>query len=131
MTTETKKATSDVNTATRQTDKSIQLRPEVDIVEDAQGLTLYADLPGVRNDQLNVRVDKDTLLIEGEANLETPENMEALYADIRANRYRRSFTLSSELETEAIEARMKDGVLKLRIPKKAAVQPRKIDVRID
>jgi HSP20 family molecular chaperone IbpA len=55
--------------------------------------------------------------------------MEALYADVRSTRYRRRFTLSGELETGQIDASLKDGVLSVRIPKRAEVRPRKIEVR--
>jgi HSP20 family molecular chaperone IbpA len=58
-----------------------------------------------------------------------PEGMEALYADVRSTRYQRSFALSSELETNEIDASIKDGVLRVRIPKRAEVRPRKIEVR--
>ena len=54
--------------------------------------------------------------------------MEALYADVRATRYQRSFTLSNELDTDKISAEMKDGVLTLKLPKRAELQPRKIQV---
>ncbi len=106
------------------------LRPAVDIYEDAGGITLLADMPGVSRDRLNLEVDKDMLLVEGDARIDTPENMEALYADVRLTRYRRSFALSSELETGEIEASLKDGVLNVRIPKRAEVRPRKIEVRV-
>ena len=105
------------------------LRPLVDVYENKTGLSLHADLPGVSNEHLNIQVDKDTLVIEGEANISMPENMEAYYADVRATRYRRSFSLSPELETEKIDASMKDGVLSLHIPKREQFKPRKIEVR--
>ena len=58
-----------------------------------------------------------------------PQDMEALYADVRSLRYQRTFTLSSELETDKVEASLKDGVLTLRIPKRAELRPRKIEVK--
>ena len=107
------------------------LRPPVDIYEDADGITLLADMPGVSREHLNLQVDSDTLTVEGEASIDMPEGMEALYADVRSTRYRRSFALSSELETAGIDASLKDGVLRVRIPKHAEVRPRKIEVRVD
>jgi len=107
------------------------IRPPVDIFEDAGGITLQADMPGVSKDRLQLQVDKDQLLVEGDVQFSMPEGMEALYADIRATRYSRSFSLSRELETERIDAVLKDGLLTLRIPKRAEVRPRKIEVRVD
>jgi HSP20 family protein len=104
------------------------LRPAVDIYEDAEGITLKADLPGVSGDRLDIRVDGKTLSIDARASIDTPEDMEALYADLTASRFRRDFTLSNELETDQIRAEMKDGVLTLRVPKRAELQPRKIEV---
>jgi HSP20 family molecular chaperone IbpA len=57
--------------------------------------------------------------------------MEALHADVRATRFSRSFALSRELDSENVDASLKDGVLRLRIPKRAEVRPRKIEVRTD
>ncbi len=102
--------------------------PSVDICEDAEGITLIADMPGVSRERLNIQVDGDNLSIDGEASIDMPEGMEALFADVRATHFRRSFTLSRELETEKISAQMKDGVLTLKIPKRAELQPRKIEV---
>lgn len=109
-------------------EQGVSLVPAVDIYEDAEGITLMADLPGVSRDRLTIEIDKDTLSIDGEAAIEMPDGMEALYADIRATRFRRSFTLSRELETDKVNARMKDGVLTLKIPKRVELQPRKIEV---
>jgi HSP20 family protein len=112
-----------------QTGPEVFLRPAVDIYEDAQGITLKADLPGVSHDRLEVKVDGSTLTIEGQAAIDMPEGMEALYADVKATRFRRNFTLSNELETDKISAEMKDGVLTLIVPKRAELQPRKIEIR--
>ncbi len=106
------------------------LRPPVNIFEDADGITLEADMPGVAKDRLRVHADRDSLLIEGEMQFVMPEGMEALYADVRATRYSRSFALSRELDAENIDASLKDGVLRLRVPKRAEVRPRKIEVRV-
>ncbi|MBP9034325.1 MAG: Hsp20/alpha crystallin family protein [Pseudomonadales bacterium] len=106
------------------------LRPRVEVFEDAEGITLIADLPGVSSERLNVQVDKDTLQIEGSADIAMPEGMQALHAEIRSKLYRRSFSLSSELDPDAIAAKLKDGVLTLHIPKRAEVRPRKVEVKV-
>ena len=96
--------------------------------EDGSGITLLADMPGVPREQLELKVEGETLLIEGAVQPRTPEGLEPLYAEVRVPRYRRSFTLSRELDTSRIEANLKDGVLTLRIPKQAHAQPRRIAV---
>ena len=106
------------------------LRPPVNVYEDADGITVEADMPGVSKDRLQLRVDKDQLLVEGDVEFIMPEGMEALHADVRATHYSRSFALSRELDSESIDASLKDGVLTLRIPKRAEVRPRKIEVRV-
>jgi HSP20 family protein len=109
--------------------RDIAMTPPVDVVEDASAITLLADLPGVSKDKLNVQFETDSLTIEGEVSLEIPEGMESSHAEVRMPRYRRVFSLSKELDTENTSAEFKNGVLKLRIPKAAHVQPRKIEVR--
>lgn len=104
--------------------------PPVDVIEDATGITLYADLPGVAKDKLSLQVDADTLTIEGELALDLPEGMEATHAEVSLPRYRRAFTLSKELDAQKIAAEFKQGVLKLRIPKAEHAQPRRIEVQI-
>ena len=113
----------------RPSDRTAML-PPVDIVEDKTGITLMADLPGVSNDKLTVRVEGDTLLIEGELALEMPEGMEANWAEIQVPRFRRVFTLSRDLDTSKPDATLKDGVLRVRIPKAEHAQPRKIEVKV-
>jgi HSP20 family protein len=103
--------------------------PTVDIFENESGITLKADMPGVSRDRLDVHIDSDTLAIEGLAEIPMPAGMDAIYADIRSKRYQRSFSLSRELDTERIEANLKDGVLTLHIPRREEHRPRRIEVQ--
>lgn len=114
---------------TEQDHETTTLLPRVDVFEDSNGITLLADLPGVPRDKLDLHVDGDTLQIEGDIAPDTPENMEALYAEVQVARYRRGFTLSSELDTEKVDAEFRDGQLRLRIPKHEHAQPRRIEVQ--
>lgn len=106
------------------------LLPRVDVIEDGTGITLRADLPGVPKDKLHLQVEGDTLTIEGELAIATPEGMEASYAEVSAPRYRRTFTLSKELEPDKVSAELRNGVLTLRIPKAEHAQPRRIDIKV-
>lgn len=106
------------------------LLPPVDVIEDASGITLYADLPGVTKDRLHVQVEADTLTISGEMDLAMPQGMAATHAEVSLPRYRRSFTLSKELDPEKLSAELKNGVLKLRIGKAAHAQPRKVEIKV-
>jgi HSP20 family protein len=104
--------------------------PPVDVFEDEGGITLLADLPGVSRDRLGVRVDGEVLVIEATATTAQPENMELVYGEAQFPAYRRQFTLSRELDTSRIEAGLKDGVLRLGIPKREEARPRRIEVRV-
>jgi HSP20 family protein len=105
------------------------LRPATDIFEDEAQITLVADMPGVSRERLNVQVDHDTLLLEGTIDVPGGAELQALHADVRAGSYRRSFVLSQELDAERIEATLKDGVLQVRIPKRAELRARRIAVQ--
>lgn len=104
--------------------------PAVDIFEDAHQITVQAEMPGVSREKLNVQADRNELLIEGDMEIDMPEGMAALYADLQTTKYRRSFVLSAELETERIEASLKDGLLTVRIPKRVEFRTRKIKVNV-
>lgn len=106
------------------------LLPPVDVIEDAAGILLYADLPGVPKERLSLRVEAETLTIEGEVALEMPDGMEPSHAEVNLPRYRRQFTLSKELDSGKVSAEFKHGVLKLRIPKAEHAQPRRIEVKV-
>ena len=114
--------------ATSGPDQQRAVLPAVDVFEDADGITLLADMPGVPKEHLELKIDGEALLIEGGVQPQTPEGLEPVYAEVRIPRYRRSFMLSRELDTTRIEANLKDGTLMLRIPKQAHAQPRRISV---
>jgi HSP20 family protein len=104
--------------------------PPVDIYEDDNGITVLADLPGVSRERLGVRVDGDSLSIEGTADVAGPKDMELVYGEAQPHVYRREFSLSRELDASRIDAQLKDGVLRLVIPKAEEARPRRIEVRV-
>lgn len=121
--------TQDTGDSAAARDQARAMAAPVDIFEDEHGITLCAEMPGVSKERLAVHADRNGLSIEGDVSIEMPDDMQALYADVQATRYRRSFTLSGELDTERIDAQLKDGVLTVRIPKRAEFQPRRIEVQ--
>lgn len=104
--------------------------PPVDIFEDDAGITVLADMPGVSKEQLGVRVTGDNLLIEGTVTAPVSGDMELLYGEVLNSQYRRSFTLSRELDLGKIEAKLANGVLKVSIPKAEEARPRRIEVSV-
>jgi len=110
--------------------KGPTVTPAVDIHEDAHGITLWADLPGVSRDRLNVHVQDRTLFIEGEAMVGTPEGLRLRHAEIREPRFERAFSLSTDFDTSKIEANLNDGVLKLIIPRREEAKPRRVEVSV-
>lgn len=111
-------------------DRSVMsLLPPVDVTEDENGITVVADVPGASRESLSLRIDGDTLSLEAPIGLELPDGMEPVYAEVRAAHYRRSFTLSGELDRDRIQASLKDGVLRLHLPKREEARPRRIEVR--
>jgi HSP20 family molecular chaperone IbpA len=115
--------------AARQGQRGAPLLPAVDIVEDQYGITLRADVPGVPKENLNVRVEGGHLLIDAEILVQVPENLNVLYAEVRGGAYHRSFALSNELDSAAVEANLKDGVLTIRVPRTERARPRKIEIQ--
>ena len=110
--------------------EDVFMSPTVDVMEDASGITLYADLPGVPKDKLHVRIESDTLAIEAEVNLPWIKDLQASHMEVQYPRYQRSFTLGQELDREKVSAEFKQGVLRLHIPKVEHVKPRKIEVQV-
>jgi HSP20 family protein len=108
---------------------SLVLAPPADIFENDDGIGIVLDMPGVTKDRLTVKSDRSELVIEGEASIEMPAAMQSAYAEVRSARYRRTFVLTNELDTDSVEASMKDGVLSIRIPRRAELKPRQIEIQ--
>jgi len=104
--------------------------PPVDIFEDTDGITLKADIPGVPKENLTIGVEGETLTIEATAALDAPARMSDVYAEIRVAQYKRSFALARDLDTDRIDASLRNGVLTLRIPKREQARPRRIAVQV-
>ncbi|WP_425018940.1 Hsp20/alpha crystallin family protein [Paraburkholderia caballeronis] len=105
-----------------------RLTPTVDIFEDSRGITLYADLPGVPREKLDVRVQDGNLSIEAEAVVPVPPGVRLHHGEIRNPHFARAFTLSPDFDVSRIDAQLRDGVLKLTIPRRDEAKPRRIEV---
>src|SRR6201986_4547179 len=95
------------------------LAPAVDVFEDSQGITLWADLPGVTKDKLDVKVHADNRYTEPEPVVPTPAGLRLQHAEIREPHFARTFSLTPDFDTSKIDANLQDGVLKLTIPRRA------------
>ena len=102
--------------------------PQVDIYENKDGLWLWADMPGVDEKSLNVHLDNGVLTIEGQVDVQQYEDMSPLYTEYNVGNYVRRFTLSNDVDSDRIIARMQNGVLALEIPKSERAKPRRIAV---
>jgi len=102
--------------------------PAVDIYETATTFVLLADMPGVGGDGLEVVAERDQLVIKGR--VQRPAT-EPDYEEFALADYYRTFVLTEDLETDRITAALKDGVLRVEIPKSPRVTPKKIPVRAE
>ena len=100
------------------------LLPPVDIVEDGGGITLFADLPGVGSEDLAIGVDGRSLTIEAPLRLGEADSLQSVYAEVRANHFRRSFELSADLDTSRIDAGLNAAPAARRQERRAALTSR-------
>jgi len=105
------------------------LVPPVDICEDKDSVTLFADLPGVEKDKLELQIDKDTLQIYARPARSADPNATAHYTEFPEKDYYRAFTIGEEIDRGKITASMNNGVLKLVMAKTEKVKPKKIDIK--
>lgn len=110
--------------ATRE--ESRYLVPPVDIIETEDSLIVIADLPGVDKDNINIRVENNTLTIQGSTQHVAPGN--EVRAEYRLRNFYRQFTLGEQVNQEGISAELKHGVLTLTLPKTEKAKPRQIQI---
>jgi len=105
------------------------LVPQVDICEDKDTVTLYADLPGIAKDTLEVHIEKDILQIYGRRPAPAQAAGTGAYTEMPARDYYRAFTIGEEVDREHISAQLTNGVLKVVLPKSERAKPKKITIK--
>ena len=103
--------------------------PRADIYEREDALVLVADMPGVDDKTIDINVERRVLTITGQVGIEEVKDHRLNYAEYETGDYERSFRLAAEVDVERIEATVKDGVLRLVLPKAEAARPKKITVK--
>jgi len=102
--------------------------PDVDICESNDSLWLWADMPGVDETSIEVKLADGVLSIEGQVSLKEYDNLSPLYTEYNVGNFARRFTVSNDIDAEHIKARMANGVLEVELPKAASAKPRRIAV---
>ena len=106
--------------------------PAVDIYEDEKKIVLNLEVPGIPEKDLDVSVENNTLTVKGERKFEKEQKEENFHRiERRYGSFFRAFTLPTTVETETIDAKYENGVLKLELKKKPEAQPRQIKVNIN
>ncbi|HOS98402.1 MAG TPA: Hsp20/alpha crystallin family protein [Deltaproteobacteria bacterium] len=103
--------------------------PPVDIIEDANNLYIYADMPGADEKGVNITLENDVLSIEAQVAEVNFDKHTTTYAEYGIGDYRRAFTLNESFDRDKIEAKMKNGVLSIVLPKSEAVRTRSIPIK--
>jgi HSP20 family protein len=107
---------------------AVTFTPRVDIIETPEELLLFADVPGVKPEDVDVRFENGELVLHGRCN---PRCVEAglLLGEYEVGDFYRVFTLNESIDADKINAELKQGVLTVHLPKAAAVKPRRITVQ--
>lgn len=119
----------EVSDRAEQTRSGPVFTPAVDIFEDEQGITLTADMPGVRPEGLTIDLREDTLTLTGSTRRDEQEQEHFLLREYEVGSYYRQFRLPNTIDRDRIEATLEQGVLKLVLPKAEASRPRRINVK--
>jgi len=128
---ETEKQEVEVVEGTERTRSGKAYIPRADIYETDEAVVLVTDMPGVDENAIDITLEKNVLSIIGYVNFKRPENVGLVYAEYDVGDYERKFTVSDEIDRDKIEATVKDGVLRLYMPKSGPVKARRISVKAD
>ena len=105
--------------------------PALDVAEDNEAMTITAELPGLKKEDVTIKVRDGVLTLSGEKKFETEDKKDNYYRIERSyGTFARSFTLPNTVDAEKIEASMKDGVLKVSVPKKPEAKEREVKVEV-
>jgi HSP20 family protein len=104
--------------------------PAVDVHEDTESLVLRAELPGVKREDIDVAIDGNVLTLKGERKLEKEESGRKYHRIERSyGSFVRQFQLPTNVDTSSIDAKLNEGVLTVRLPKKEELKARKVEVK--
>ena len=104
-------------------------RPDVDILERSDDYVIYADLPGVDEKSVDVRLDRGLLTLDAQLATEPDPAWNPLHTEYRLGNFHREFRVSEDIDSDGVSARMSNGVLELRLPKSVERRPRAIQVQ--
>ena len=104
-------------------------RPDIDILERPEDFIIYADLPGVDDQSVDIRLEKGTLALEARLATLPESGWNPLHSEYRLGSFYREFRISEDIDESGVSAKMKNGVLELHLPKSAERQPRVIPVQ--
>jgi HSP20 family molecular chaperone IbpA len=104
--------------------------PRADILETNEGITIVADMPGVDETSVDITLEKNVLTIRGIVDPVDPEGLSLAYSEYRVGDYERAFSLSDQIDQDGIDALVKDGVLRLYLPKITEARRRTIAIRV-
>jgi len=134
MAEETKEITkkeADTPKGTEQTRAKRLFRPDVDIVERKDDIVIMADMPGVGKDSVDITLENKVLTIYGKVDAEIPEKHKLYLSEYGVGDYQRVFNINEEIDRDKIEASVKNGVLKILLPKSEALKTKKIEVKTE
>jgi HSP20 family molecular chaperone IbpA len=120
-----------VERADETTRPGIYFQPAVDIFETAEELLVLADMPGVTPEGLDVRLEGDVLTIDGRPKPEEYEGLKPLHVEYNVGGFHRRFTIGETIDRDGIKAEIRNGVLRLRLPKAERARARRIEVLAD
>jgi HSP20 family molecular chaperone IbpA len=123
------KEKAEVTTPAEQTRPGLVFTPAVDIFETEKEITLLADMPGVKAADLDIDLHDNLLTLDGDVKIPEGDEEVDVIREYRIGKYYRQFSVSELIDQAKIEAELKDGVLRLRLPKAEAAKPRKISVK--
>lgn len=103
--------------------------PRADIYETQEQLVILADMPGVKQEDVDITLEQNVLTIHGRVDVPLFDQFKLAYSEYGVGDYRRVFALSNEIDRDGIQATVKNGVLKLVLPKSKRAMPRKITVQ--
>ncbi|HSF16256.1 MAG TPA: Hsp20/alpha crystallin family protein [Vicinamibacteria bacterium] len=106
-------------------------RPSVDVYDKGTEIVVHAEIPGIKKEDIDVRVENNVLTIRGKKERKEEVKEEGFYRAERAyGSFSRSFSLPTTVDISKISAAYNDGVLTLRVPKSEAAKPRQIEVKV-